>query len=235
MVQSAPIASTVTMSNTGTAHKVVSVLLRLTELACGAIVLGLLGNFVHQIKKVDEASTDGRIIYSMVVAGIAIVYSILVCVPVKKLFLGFPVDFLLFIMWLVAYCLLQNRTAGSTCSSEWYYDYWGYYWGSYWEDGPVGRVTVNGAGCAQWRTVLAFSFIGWFLHLISGILGVYVFLTYIRADKAEGNAKRHHEKLHKRHRSDDTGYSQQGINGQNPAEMTPPVMPATVPATATAV
>jgi hypothetical protein len=63
-----------------------------------------------------------------------------------------------------------QRTGTHNCSARWYYDYWGYYWGRFWRVGPIGTVTIDGAGCAQWRTVLAFSFIAWFLHLMSGIL-----------------------------------------------------------------
>jgi hypothetical protein len=65
---------------------------------------------------------------------------------------------------------LAQKTGRHTCSSRWYYDYWGYYWGHFWRAGPIGTVNINGAGCAQWRAVLAFSFIAWFLHLTSGIL-----------------------------------------------------------------
>jgi hypothetical protein len=36
------------------------------------------------------------------------VYSVFFCPPFKSLFLSFPVDFILFVMWLIAYCLLQT-------------------------------------------------------------------------------------------------------------------------------
>ncbi|KAH7109333.1 hypothetical protein EDB81DRAFT_849352 [Dactylonectria macrodidyma] len=157
------------MAHTGTAHKVISVLLRLGEFACAVIVLGILCRFCYLIS-IAQADADGRIIYAMVVAGIGIIYSFFFCPPFKSLFLGFPFDFVLFVMWLVAYCLLQTKTGSHTCSARWYYDYWGYYWGRFWRVGPVGTVTIDRAGCAQWRTVLAFSFIAWFLHFTSGIL-----------------------------------------------------------------
>ncbi|KAL6399540.1 hypothetical protein AUP68_18088 [Ilyonectria robusta] len=183
-------------THTGTAHKVVSVILRIGELCCAVIVLGLLSRFCYLISIAQE-SADGRIVYAMVVGGIGIIYSFFFCPPFKSLFLSFPFDFVLFVMWLVAYCLLQTvwlslpifmlflgedhrlingkihfeqRTGSHTCSSRWYYDYWGYYWGRFWRVGPVGTVSIDRAGCAQWRTVLAFSFIAWFLHVTSGIL-----------------------------------------------------------------
>lgn len=93
--------------HTGTAHKVCSVVLRLGELACAVIVLGILCRFCYLIS-IRQANADGRIVYTMVVAGIGIVYSIFLCPPFKALFLSFPFDFVMFIMWLVAYSLLQN-------------------------------------------------------------------------------------------------------------------------------
>ncbi|WAO97039.1 MARVEL domain-containing protein [Fusarium falciforme] len=95
------------MAHTGIAHKVISVILRLGEFVCAVIVLGILSRFCYLIS-IPQAEADGRIIYAMAVAGIGIVYSFFFCPPFKSLFLGFPFDFILFVMWLVAYCLLQT-------------------------------------------------------------------------------------------------------------------------------
>lgn len=95
------------MKDSGTAHKVISVILRFIQFASAVIVVSVLGHFVHLIS-VDNGNTDGRIIYAMVVAGIGIIYSIVFFAPVEKLFLSFPADFVLFVMWLVAFCLLQD-------------------------------------------------------------------------------------------------------------------------------
>lgn len=178
------------MERDGIAHKIISVFLRMGEFACAIIVLGLLSRFVYVIDAAN-ASIDGRIIYTMVTAGIATVFTMCMCPPFDVLFLSFPFDFVLFIMWLVAFCLLETvclisgplqsckgielnisgqRTGINTCSSSWYYNYWGYYWGGFWRTAPIGTVGINGAGCSQWRTVLAFSFIALSLHILSGIL-----------------------------------------------------------------
>lgn len=174
----------------GTAHKVISVILRLTEFCSAIIVLGILSRFAYYIEFAGAGATvDGRIIYTLVVAGISILYSMFFCVPLTFLFMSFPFDLILWIMWLVAFSLLasvrlpltasgyevmlihcEQRTSSGTCSSRWYYNYWGYYWGRYWRVGPVGTVNINGVGCSQWRTALAFSFISSFVHLMSGIL-----------------------------------------------------------------
>ncbi|KAG7429565.1 hypothetical protein Forpi1262_v009423 [Fusarium oxysporum f. sp. raphani] len=184
------------MAETGVAHKAISVILRLAELASAIIVLGILSRFCY-LAGIAQVHIDGRIIYAIVVACLGIIYSVLFCPPFKNMFLGFPFDFAMFVMWLVAYCLLQTRTGSHTCSASWYYDYWGYYWGRFWRVGPVGTVHVGDAGCASWRTALAFSFIAWFLHLLSGILGAYVFVTYIKLDESKQDIKHHAEKLTK--------------------------------------
>jgi hypothetical protein len=91
----------------GTARKVVILFIRFGELVCGAVVLGILGSFCERINSID-ATVDGRIIYAMVVSGITIVYSLLSCALLKLQFFLFPIDFVLFIMWLVAFCLLAT-------------------------------------------------------------------------------------------------------------------------------
>jgi hypothetical protein len=184
------------MAESGVAHKVISVILRLAELASAIIVLGILSRICYLVG-IAQANVDGRIIYAIVVACLGIMYSIFFCPPFKNMFLGFPFDFLLFVMWLVAYCLLQTKTGSHTCSARWYYDYWGFYWGHFYRVGRPGTVSVDNAGCASWRTVLAFSFIAWFLHLLSGILGVYVFRTYIKLDETRRDIQHHAEKLTK--------------------------------------
>ncbi|KAL6409999.1 hypothetical protein AUP68_06407 [Ilyonectria robusta] len=95
------------MARSRAAHKVAPVILRFLEFCCAVIVLGLLSRFVY-LTGIAEVNCDGRIIYTLVVAGIGIVCSILLCPPFVALFLSLPFDFVLFVMWLVAYCLLQS-------------------------------------------------------------------------------------------------------------------------------
>ncbi|KAH6870926.1 hypothetical protein B0T10DRAFT_533697 [Thelonectria olida] len=137
------------MADSGAVHKIVSVVGNLT---------------------IAGVNMDGRLVYTMVVAGIGIVYSICFCPPLDALFTGFPFDFILFIMWLVAFCLLET-----------------------------------------WRTVLAFSFIAWFLHLISGILGLYVFRHYVLVKDMVHSAKQQMRKMsHSNYTSN--GYNRDSTN-----------------------
>lgn len=177
------------------ASRVALVALRIWELICSVIVVGILGHFLYIVSDAG-ATNDGRAVYSLVVASISTVFSLVFIAPFMYSFLAFPVDFALFVMWLVAFCLLETvrdslpsgcmgtpqkltpaqRTGIHTCSSPWYWNYWGYYWGGYGSSpGTAGsgyrRSTgAAGSGCGAWRTVLAFSFMAMFAFLVSTIL-----------------------------------------------------------------
>jgi hypothetical protein len=79
------------------------------------IELGLLDRFCHLVDEASNVSVDARIIYPMVVAGLTIVYSILLFAPFDILFMRFLFDFILLIVCLVTFCWLETvRT--SSCS-----------------------------------------------------------------------------------------------------------------------
>jgi len=98
----------------GSVSKVFSVILRLGELACAAIIVGLLGWF---LARVDEANvhTDPRIIYTMVIACIALALSIVLLPPFTYSFMAFPLDFIFFVLFLVAFCLLETVRSPPSC------------------------------------------------------------------------------------------------------------------------
>src|SRR5882757_7478395 len=89
----------------GSASKVASFCLRVGELICAAIVAGILGYYLHLIDQAN-ASVNGRIIYAEVIAGISILFSLILMIPFKFSFWAFPLDFVLFICWMVAFGLL---------------------------------------------------------------------------------------------------------------------------------
>ncbi|KAK4132213.1 hypothetical protein BT67DRAFT_444112 [Trichocladium antarcticum] len=89
----------------GAASKVIHVLLRVWELICSVIVLAILARFLHLLSAAG-ATRDGRIVYALIAASISTLYSIVFMPPFMYAFLAFPADFALFVMWLVAFCLL---------------------------------------------------------------------------------------------------------------------------------
>lgn len=95
------------MPTKGGASRGLSVFLRLGELTCGAIVLGIIGRLLDLV---DEAgsSPNARLIYTVVVASLTIIFSLFFILPMAYSFWAFPVDFFMFAAWLVAFCLLET-------------------------------------------------------------------------------------------------------------------------------
>jgi energy-coupling factor transporter transmembrane protein EcfT len=178
------------------AHRAFSVILRLCELACAVIVLAILARFCYLIT-IARVSVNSRIVYAMVLAGITIVYTIIFGLPFHVLFMSFPMDLILFIMWIVSFALLANLAP--RCDNDWFYNNWSYYWGRFYDVGPIGTVRTRGAGCGYWRASLAFNFLAAFAHLLSFILGIYVYRTYINVKETVSSAKQQMEKIKKPH------------------------------------
>jgi hypothetical protein len=163
----------------GAASKVFSVILRAGELASSIIVLGIVG---HVLWHVGRANTyaDARLIFTIVVASVSTVASILLMAPFTFTFFACPFDLILFVLWLVTFILLELATGSNTCDGLWYYSYWGYYWGGFWRTPFIvtGPWDIGWSGCSSLRAVLAFSFIAAIGYLFSCFLGVYVIVKY---------------------------------------------------------
>ncbi|KAI9151395.1 hypothetical protein HJFPF1_08597 [Paramyrothecium foliicola] len=93
------------MAKTSFAHKVISAILRFGEFACALIVVIILARFFYYLGE-EHVHADERLVYAMVVAGMGLIYSFFLCPPFTVLFRAFPADFILSIMWLIAFCLL---------------------------------------------------------------------------------------------------------------------------------
>ncbi|KAB5542747.1 hypothetical protein GE09DRAFT_1133181 [Coniochaeta sp. 2T2.1] len=161
------------------ASKGLSIFLRIWELISSLIVLGIVAHFFSRVK-LANANADSRLIFTISIASISTAVSLLFMMPFTFTFMACPLDFILFVLWLVAFILLELLTGNNTCNSYWYYNYWGYYWGGYWRTPIVvtGPASINWAGCSSWRVVLAWSFMASMAFLGSSILGVYVVVKY---------------------------------------------------------
>jgi len=167
------------------ASSVVSVILRITELISAAVVTGIVGEYTHYVDVAND-NPGSRIVYTIAIGGIGIFFSLILMPPFSYSFYAFLVDFALFLLWIVAFGLLENL---GSCDSEWYLTHWGYYWGGWWRT-PQVRLTpvlVGTSACGKWRATLAFSFIGGFCWLASGILGLYVCIKKYEKRQTEKN------------------------------------------------
>jgi hypothetical protein len=91
----------------GSASRFVSVVFRIMELISAAIVAGILGTFLHYISDAGVGQ-NGRIVYTIVIAGISIFFSLVLVPPLRYSFFAFPFDFAMFACWMVAFGLLIN-------------------------------------------------------------------------------------------------------------------------------
>ncbi|KAF2437580.1 hypothetical protein P171DRAFT_373211 [Karstenula rhodostoma CBS 690.94] len=151
----------------GTGSKVISVILRLGAFCSSVIVVACLSRFFYLLN-LANAHANGRLIYAEVISILGVICSLLLIVPMKYSFYAFPLDVVFFICSIVAFALLAN--VNSSCSSAWYYGYWGFYWGRFWTVPNVTVATIGTAGCRTWRAILAFLFIGAMFWMLSAIL-----------------------------------------------------------------
>ncbi|OJJ48736.1 hypothetical protein ASPZODRAFT_14861 [Penicilliopsis zonata CBS 506.65] len=170
-------------------------LFRIGEIIGSAIVVGILGRFQHFVDAAPHGHNDSRIIYSLVIASLSLAASLIMVFPWIRFFYAFILDFIFFILWIVAFGLMANLTVSGGCHSTWYVTDWGYYWGRWWTVYPTGNVTTTVVGthnCGDWRANLAFTFITALLYFCSAVLGIAVvaFHRSERRDQIERNEKR---------------------------------------------
>jgi len=133
-----------------------SMLLRLCELAFACIVAGITGNYLHLTQNTSSWA-QGRFIYTEIVAGLSILLSIVWLFPFSGSFIHWPADLFISICWWVAFGLLVNWLNGDC----------GYIF-------DWSNIQVQGqATCSQWKADLAFIFLSALFWLVSALLGLY--------------------------------------------------------------
>lgn len=144
------------------ADDLISMLLRIGELAFAAVVAGLTGEYLHSVRG-SPAWTKKRFIYTEVIAAVSILVSLLWLLPFTATFIHWPVDFLLFVAWIVAFGLLVDFIGPLHCGSV-------FHWGD---------ITHKGT-CQKWKADVAFAFLSAIFWLASALLGLW----YLRRRRA---------------------------------------------------
>ena len=91
---------------------ILSIILRLAQLVFAAIVAGLTGDYLHKVQG-TSAWAQGRFIYTVIVAGLAIIMSIVWLIPFSSSFIHWPADLIMSIMWFVSFGLMVDALNGS--------------------------------------------------------------------------------------------------------------------------
>jgi hypothetical protein len=89
------------------ASSIVSFTLRGSELAFAATVTGLIAPYIHQSHLANDLPVR-RSIYTIAVASLSMLFALLLLVPFSASFYFFPVDIMLFVLWIVAFGLLVD-------------------------------------------------------------------------------------------------------------------------------
>lgn len=91
----------------GAGSRVTSVFFHVFEIICAAVVAGTVGWYLHAVDNAG-AHVNSRLVYTQATAGISLFLSLILIVPLRYSFLAFPLNFILFVMWMVAFGLLVN-------------------------------------------------------------------------------------------------------------------------------
>ncbi|KAI1439305.1 membrane-associating domain-containing protein [Xylaria sp. CBS 124048] len=134
--------------------RLLSPILRVAELVFAIIVAGLNGQYLHATRHTSSWH-NGRFIYTEVLAGISILFSLLWLFPFASSFTHWLFEFIVAIAWFIAFGLLVNYLDGS-CGTA-------FNWSN---------IGFRGDQCGKWKAVMAFSFLSAICWLASGILGL---------------------------------------------------------------
>ncbi|KAI0205830.1 marvel domain-containing protein [Astrocystis sublimbata] len=135
--------------------RLVSPILRIAELVFATIVAGINGQYLHLARGASSWSL-GRFIYTEVVAGIAIFFSLIWLIPFSSGFVHWPIDFVISVTWFAAFGLLVDYFGGS-CGGVFNWD---------------NLHIVRGDQCGKWKAVWAFAFLSAICWLVSAIVGL---------------------------------------------------------------
>lgn len=91
----------------GTGSQVTSVIFRFMQLVSASVVAGTMGHYLHNIHEAG-VGRNNRVVYAVSIAGISIFFALVLIPPLTYSFYAFPLDFAMFVMWIVAFGLLVN-------------------------------------------------------------------------------------------------------------------------------
>ncbi|EAW12762.1 MARVEL domain-containing protein [Aspergillus clavatus NRRL 1] len=147
--------------------RLVSIVLRVAEIAFAAVVAGLIGYYLHQFRHVD-AWPQARWIYTEVVAGLSMLLGLIWLIPFSSGFFSWPFDVIISLAWFAAFGLLVDAIHKLNCGSIWQWHF-------------VGDHTT----CGRWKAAEAFSFLSAIVWMASALVGLW-FTFRVRGANADG-------------------------------------------------
>ncbi|KAE8152016.1 marvel domain-containing protein [Aspergillus avenaceus] len=135
--------------------RLVSIVLRVVEIICGAIVAGIIGHYLASFTSIDPWP-QARWIYTEVVAGLSIILGLIWLIPFSFGFFSWPFDTVISLAWFAAFGILVDAIHKFNCGSIWGW----------------GNITHNDS-CGRWKAAEAFSFISACVWLASALVGIW--------------------------------------------------------------
>ncbi|TGO23697.1 hypothetical protein BPAE_0124g00290 [Botrytis paeoniae] len=135
---------------------ILALVLRVGQFAFSTIVVGLTSSHLHSARA-EPSWSKKRFIYTDVIAALGLFFSLFFMLPFTWNFIHWPIDFLMFVMYMIAFGLLVDFITPLDCGSifNWY--------------GVFGS-----SACARWKSDVAFTFLASLFFLGSFLLGTYI-------------------------------------------------------------
>jgi hypothetical protein len=152
-----------------------SFILRVAEIAFAAIVAGITGSYLNDVKMDDENRwVQARFVYAMVVAALSILFAAIWLLPLIHRILHWAIDIFLSILWFVSFGLVVNFV-GDDCGNIFNWQ----------------GISLRGKpSCSTLKADIAFSFLSAICWLASGAIGYY--LARKHGDRDNKGHRRHH-------------------------------------------
>jgi len=136
-----------------------SFILRVAEIAFAAIVAGLTGSYLNDVKVTDENRwVHARFVYAMVVVALSILLAAIWLLPFIHRILHWLIDVFLSVLWFVSFGLVVNFV-GDDCGNVFN-----------WE----GIILRGKPSCSTWKADIAFSFLSAICWLASAAIGLHL-------------------------------------------------------------
>ncbi|EAL91735.2 hypothetical protein KXW98_002690 [Aspergillus fumigatus] len=148
--------------------RLVSIVLRVAEIAFAAVVAGVIGYYLHQFSDID-AWPQARWIYTEVVAGLSILLGLIWLIPFSSGFFSWPFDVVISFAWFAAFGILVDAIHKLNCGSIWHWHF----------------NTYSTNSCGRWKAAEAFSFLSAIVWLASALVGIW-FTFRVRGANADG-------------------------------------------------
>jgi len=161
-------------------ERILSICLRIGELAFAAVVAALSGEYLHLVRSTPNSS-KGRFIYAEVIAAISILLALFWLIPFSGGFIHWPVDVLLSAGWFAAFGLLVKFIGPRNCGSIWNWS----------------NLTQKST-CEKWKADVAFSLLSAIFWLVSALVGIWFVHRHNRTRRADAPIGR--RRWYRRHR-----------------------------------